>query len=311
MPHPKRFLPPMTALRALESFERTGSVTQTGLELGVSQSAVSRQLRVLEDHLDTPLFTRDRKTIRLSLAARDYCTQVRAALEQIGTASLRLKANPRGGQLNIAMLPAFGVRWLAPKLPGFVERHPEVTVNLSTRLKPFDFASEPFHGAIHFGQRDWSDVAYQELMPEYVVPVASPKVAHTLRGSALSDLFSLPLLHLDTRPDAWEKWAQALGKDIECPVGMLFDQFASMIQAAIHGMGAALLPTYLVENELEDGRLVALWPESETSIGAYYFVWPIDEPNYQPRDLFVDWLRQVKGGTVQHAFAHQTGSSVT
>ncbi|KEP70800.1 LysR family transcriptional regulator [Thioclava dalianensis] len=309
MPHPKRFLPPMTALRALESFERTGSVTQTGLELGVSQSAVSRQLRVLEDHLDTPLFTRDRKTIRLSLAARDYCTQVRAALEQIGTASLRLKANPRGGQLNIAMLPAFGVRWLAPRLPDFVERHPEFTVNLSTRLKPFDFASEPFHGAIHFGQRDWSDVAYQELMREYVVPVASPKVAHTLRGSTLSDLFSLPLLHLDTRPDAWEKWAQALGKDIECPVGMLFDQFASMIQAAIHGMGAALLPTYLVENELEDGRLVALWPESETSIGAYYFVWPIDEPNYQPRDLFVDWLRQVKGGTVPHTFAHQTGPS--
>ena len=287
MPHPKRFLPPMTALRAL------GNVTQTGLELGVSQSAISRQLKVLEDYLDTPLFTRDKKSIKLSPAARDYCTQVRAALEQIGTASLRLKANPAGGQLNIAMLPAFGVRWLAPKLPDFVARHPEVTVNLSTRLKPFDFASEPFHGAIHFGQKDWSDVAYHELMREYVVPVASPKVAETLRGSTLKDLFSLPLLHLDTRPDAWEKWAQALGEDVECPVGMLFDQFASMIQAAIHDMGAALLPTYLVESELEDGRLVALWSENNTSIGTYYFVWPKDEPSYQPRDLFVNWLGEM------------------
>lgn len=297
MPHPKRFLPPMTALRALESFERTGNVTQTGLELGVSQSAVSRQLKVLEDYLDTPLFTRDRKAITLTPAARDYCTQVRAALEQIGTASLRLKANPRGGQLNIAMLPAFGVRWLAPKLPDFVARHPEVTVNLSTRLKPFDFSTEPFHGAIHFGQKDWSDVAYHELMREYVVPVASPKIAGTLKGTALKDLFSLPLLHLDTRPDAWEKWAQALGEDVECPVGMLFDQFASMIQAAIHDMGAALLPTYLVETELEDGRLVALWPESNISIGTYYFVWPKDEPSYQPRELFVNWLGEMQGET--------------
>jgi LysR family glycine cleavage system transcriptional activator len=297
MPHPKRFLPPMTALRALESFERTGNVTQTGLELGVSQSAVSRQLKLLEDYLDSPLFTRDQKSIRLTPAARDYCTQVRAALEQIGTASLRLKANPAGGQLNIAMLPAFGVRWLAPKLPDFVASHPEVTVNLSTRLKAFDFAAEPFHGAIHFGQKDWSGVAYQELMREYVVPVASRKMAGSLRGDNLSDIFSLPLLHLDTRPDAWERWAQALGEEIECPVGMLFDQFASMIQAAIHGMGAGLLPTYLVENELEDGRLVALWSDRSTSIGTYYFVWPKDEPSYQPRELFVSWLRKIHEGS--------------
>ena len=294
MPHPKRFLPPMTALRALESFERTGNVTQTGLEMGVSQSAVSRQLRLLEEYLDMALFTRDKKSIKLAPAARDYCTQVRGALEQIGTASLRLKANPAGGQLNIAMLPAFGVRWLAPKLPDFVASHPEVTVNLSTRLRPFDFAAEPFHGAIHFGQRDWPDVAYQELMREYVVPVASPNVAKTLKGSALKDLLSLPILHLETRPDAWETWAQAMGDELECPAGMLFDQFASMIQAAIHDMGAALLPTYLIETELEDGRLVALWPESRTSIGAYYFVWPKDEPTYQPRDLFVTWLAKMR-----------------
>lgn len=295
MPHPKRFLPPMTALRALDSFERTGSVTETGHELGVSQSAVSRQLKVLEDYLGTTLFVRDRKSISLTPAAIDYCAQVRGALDTIATASLRLKANPDGGQLNIAMLPAFGVRWLAPKLPDFVARHPEVTVNLSTRLRPFDFHTDPFHGAIHFGERDWPDVCYQELMREYVVPVASPKLAETLRGSPPAEVFSLPLLHLDTRPDAWEKWAQAVGLDLHGPVGMLFDQFASMIQAALHGMGAALIPTYLIERELTEKRLVALWPESRISIGAYYFVWPKEQPPYQPRDCFVSWLKSAKG----------------
>lgn len=284
----------MTALRALDSFERTGSVTETGHELGVSQSAVSRQLRVLEDYLGTSLFLRDRKSISLTPAAVDYCTQIRSALDKIGTASLRLKANPDGGQLNIAMLPAFGVRWLAPKLPDFVARHPEVTVNLSTRLRPFDFETDPFHGAIHFGERDWPDVCYQELMQEYVVPVASPKLAKTLRGSPLSEVFSLPLLHLDTRPDAWEKWAGAVGHELCGPVGMLFDQFASMIQAALHGMGAALVPTYLIERELAEDRLIALWPEHRISIGAYYFVWPKERPPYQPRDLFISWLQSAK-----------------
>lgn len=292
MPHPKRFLPPMTALRALESFARTGSVTETGHELGVSQSAVSRQLKVLEDYLATPLFTREKKCITMTAAAFDYCTEVRAALEQIGTASLRLKANPDGGQLNIAMLPAFGVRWLAPKLPDFVERHPEVTVNLGTRIKPFDFSVETFHGAVHFGDRNWPDVNFLELMKEYVVPVASPKLAASIPSDSIDDIFTLPLLHLETRPNAWELWAKAAGQDVLPPTGMLVDQFASMIQAAIHHMGAALVPTYLVNQELEDGRLIVLRSNLKISIGSYFFVWPRDKAVYQPRDLFVEWLKR-------------------
>lgn len=289
----------MTALRALESFERTGSVTDTGKELGVSQSAISRQLKVLEDYLGAPLFVREKKSIMLTAAAQSYCAEIRGALDQIGTASLRLKANPAGGQLNIAMLPAFGVRWLAPKLPDFVARHPEVTVNLSTRLRPFDFASDPFHGAVHFGERDWPDVTYQELMRETVVPVASPRLAASVKVTRIEDIFTLPLLHLDTRPDAWEKWSATLGAQIERPVGMLFDQFASMIQASLHDLGAALVPTYLVERDLAEKRLVALWPDQDVSIGSYFFVWPKDAPNYLPRELFAQWL------STAHELAHE------
>lgn len=295
MTHPKRFLPPMTALRALELFGRTGNVTETGRALGVSQSAVSRQLKVIEDYLETPLFVRDKKSITLTAAAQEYCTEIRGALDKIGTASLRLKANPAGGRLNIAMLPAFGVRWLAPKLPDFVARHPQVTINLSTRIRPFDFATDPFHGAVHFGERDWPDVNYQKLMRETVVPVASPNLAASVDIHKISDIFKLPLLHLDTRPDAWEKWALAVGEELQSPVGMLLDQFASMIQASLHGMGAALVPTYLVERDLEEGRLVTLWPDQDVSIGSYYFVWPRDEADYLPRDLFVHWLKDTSG----------------
>lgn len=288
---PKRFLPPISALRALETFDRTGNVTETGRRLGLSQSAVSRQLKVVEDYLEATLFVRDRKSITLTPAAKTYAAEIRAALDDIGAASLRLKANPKGGQFNLAILPAFGVRWLAPKLPDFVKRHPEVTVNLSTRLEPFDFKPTPFHAAIHFGQMNWPNVSYLQLMTETVIPVGSPELQSKCAPDDIVSLFALPLLHLETRPNAWELWASEQGIDIEPPHGMLFDQFASMIQAASHGMGAALVPTYLIEDELQKGILVPLASRDPISIGSYYFVWPMDDPNCQPRQLFEGWLK--------------------
>lgn len=288
---PKRFLPPVAALRALESFARTGNVSETGRELGLSQSAVSRQLKVLEDYLATDLFIRDRKRITLTPAAQSYASEVRSALEQIAGASLRLKANPGGGQFNLAILPAFGVLWLAPKLPDFLRRHPQVTVNLGTRLSPFDFRTEAFHAAIHFGQRDWPEVHYLKLMREEVIPVAALNLAARITPDDPASLFDLPLLHLDTRPDAWEIWAQQRGIAIAPPRGMLFDQFASVVQAAIHGMGVALVPTYLVDEELAQGHLVAIPGASPLSIGDYFLVWPKTDAPHAPCRLFEEWLR--------------------
>jgi len=280
----------MAALRALESFARTGSVTETGGELSVSQSAVSRQLKVLEEYLDSDLFVRDKKSISLTPGGQSYADDIRIALDKIGAASLRLKANPVGGQLNLAVLPAFGACWLAPKLPDFVAQHPQVTVNLSTRLAPFHFANEEFHGAIHFGKEDWPDVAFLELMKEYVVPVASSNLKAQVEDESLRSILSLPLLHLDTRPNAWETWATLQGAPVQKLGGMLLDQFASMVQAAVHGMGAALLPTYLIERELAEGKLFELSNSAPVNIGSYYFVWPVDTPRHEPTWLFLEWL---------------------
>jgi len=287
----KRFFPPISALRALEIFERTENVSETARELGLSQSAVSRQLRILEEYLDTALFIRDRKKITLTPSAKSYVVEVRASLNILGTAGLRLKTNPNGGQFNLAILPAFGVRWLAPKLPEFVNKHPEITINLSTRLQPFKFDTEPFHAAIHFGQKDWSNVNYLKLAGENVIAVASPdKVDHEhIRDPA--KVFELPLLHLETRRDAWRTWAKIQRVAPPPPQGMVFDQFASIIQAAVHGLGVALMPTYLVERELKDGRLVELGGSDPISIGSYYFVWPATHAAYQPRIQFERWIR--------------------
>ncbi|MCR8723766.1 LysR family transcriptional regulator [Frigidibacter sp. ROC022] len=291
MSPPKRFLPPISALRALEAFARTGNVTVSGRELGLSQSAVSRQLRVLEEYLDTDLFIRNRKRITLTAAAQSYANEVRRGLEQIANASLRLKANPTGGLLNLAILPAFGMRWLAPKLPDFVRRHPQVTVNLGTRLTPFDFREEAFHAAIHFGQPDWPEVHHLKLMREEVIAVAAPEMAAGFIPGDPASIFALPLLHLDSRPDAWENWARQLGFEVAPPRGMLVDQFASIVQAAVHGMGVALAPTFLIDQEIADGRLVAAPGVAPISIGDYYLVWPKTDAPFAPCRMFEQWLR--------------------
>ena len=149
---PRRFLPSLSALRALEALERLESASAVAEELALTQSAVSRQLQALETQMGRPMIRRDRKRLSLTPAARDYAREVRSALEQIAKASVKLQAPMGSGALNLAILPAFGMRWLMPRLPEFSRLYPDVTINMRTRLEPFDFAVERIDSAIHFGQ---------------------------------------------------------------------------------------------------------------------------------------------------------------
>lgn len=286
---PRRFLPSIASLLALEAVDRLGSATAAAEELSLTQSAISRQLKALEDQMGAQLLLRERNRLQLTPAARDYARQVRGVLSTLATASLKLKANPAGGSLNLAVLPAFGMHWLAPRLKDFASRHPEVTVNFTTRLEPFSFAVEPLDAAIHFGRRDWADVGYLPLVGEAVIPVGAPALVGA--GAArLEEVLELPLLHLQTRPDAWEEWFARKGLEVSALRGMLFDQFSTMAQAAIHGIGVALLPSWLAEPELASGRLRRVFGGPEPGSGQYFLVWPLGRPVGAPLAKFRDWL---------------------
>lgn len=286
---PRRFLPSISSLVALEAVDRLGSATAAAEELSLTQSAISRQLKALEEQMGAPLLLRERNRLQLTPAAHDYARQVRGLLANLASASLRLKANPTGGGLNLAVLPAFGMHWLAPRLPDFARRHPEVTVNFSTRLAPFSFAQEPLDAAIHYGRRDWKDVGYLPLADEMVEPVAAPSLVGA-GVETLDAMLALPLLHLETRPDAWEEWFARKGRPVSGLRGMLFDQFATMAQAAIHGFGVALLPSYLAAPELASGRLQRVYGDAEPAAGRYYLVWPLERPEGAPLRKFRNWL---------------------
>ncbi|WP_103333039.1 LysR family transcriptional regulator [Pseudotabrizicola formosa] len=286
---PRRLLPSMPSLLALEAVDRLGTASAAAAELSLTQGAVSRALQGLEGQLGVALFIRERQRLRLTPAAQDYVRHVRVHLTALSQASLRLRANPGGGGLSLAILPAFGVQWLAPRLPDFARRHAGVTVNLSTRLRPFDFATEGFDAAIHFGRADWPGAEHLLLFDEEVMPVcASSVVAEPV--AAVEALLALPLLQLESRPGAWGRYLAQQGVPGQRPVGMVFDQFATMTQAAIHGMGVALLPLFLIGDALQTGALVPAWTARGHGLGSYYLVWPRDVPPRPPLIAFRDWI---------------------
>lgn len=277
----RRYLPSVPALLALEAVDRLGTGAAAAHSLGLSQGAVSHQLKALEQQLGVPLMIMEKQRLRLTPAAKDYVAEVRKALQTLASASLTLRANPSGGSLNLSILPAFGMHWLAPRLARFAQAHPEVTVNLSTRLKPFAFEGSRFDAAIHYGREDWPGANFLRLMDEDIIAVTAPNPP-----------VDLPLLQLESRPGDWPRWFVHHGMPAPRASGMLFDHFATMMQATLLGLGAALLPTFLMTRELADGRLIPLRGGPVRAQGSYYLVWPRDLPPRAPLTSFRAWLQR-------------------
>lgn len=282
-------MPSLPALHALEALDRLGSASAVGEELSLTQSAISRQLQTLEAQLGVDLINRSRRNLTLTDAAKRYIDEVRPALAMITQASLRLQVPQTAGSLNLAILPAFGMRWLMPRLPDFARLHPDVTINMTTRLEPFDFARDPFDAAVWYGDGDWRDTDSLLLKHERVLPVCTPELAGRIKSP--DDLLKQRLLHIQSRPLAWGDWflSQGLPRVIPAP-GSLHDQFSTISQAALHGLGIALMPDYLVDTDLATGKLVAPCGDAVETKGAYYLVWPSSKTNDPALKLFRDWL---------------------
>ncbi|MDI3336824.1 LysR family transcriptional regulator [Defluviimonas aestuarii] len=290
MATPRRFLPSISLLTAFESVVRTGSTLAAARDLDLTQGAVSRLVQNLEAQLGVTLFLRERRRLIPTDHALAYARDVVKALDLISRGSMRVRSNTGGGTLSLAILPTFGTRWLAPRLPRFLADHPGITINLGTRLKPFDFEEEGFDAAIHFGAENWAGTGWVKLFDERLVACCAPKFLSDHPVEEPSDLIGLPLLQLETRPNAWAAWFAHHGVERRVGQGMLFDQFAPMIQAVIHGLGVALLPEFLAKPELADGRLVEVFGGPVQGEGSYYLVWPSVGAWYPPLQAFRDWL---------------------
>lgn len=288
----RAFLPSMADLLAFEAAARHHSVSRAAAELHLTQSAVSRQIRQLEDQLGTALFHRVRQRVVLTDAGRVYAADLQGVLQQLSAITQKAMAfSSADGLLNLAVLPTLGTRWLIPRLPRFMALHPDVTVNFSARTEPFDFAGTPFDAAIHFGAPHWAGAVCQYLMHEEVVPVCSPGYQNQYGIHTPQDIARV-VLQQSTRPTQWAEWFERVGAPTNLALrGPRSEQFAMIAQAAVSGLGAALLPRFLIEPELTAGSLVELSTTVLTSSDdAYYLVYPETRAQTPLVKAFRDWV---------------------
>jgi LysR family glycine cleavage system transcriptional activator len=289
----RRFVPSLSALVAFESSARLGSFTRAAEELNLTQGAISRQIKLLEDQLAITLFERIRQRIVLTEAGTFYATEIRHALDRFASATAQaMSFRAQGGILRLGMLPTFGTRWLIPRLPHFFSLNRSVTINFSSHIRQVDFQRDFLDAAIHFGEARWPGVIMHKLAGEELIAVASPRLVKREKIKKPADLERITLLIQATRPEAWKVWAEHMGLGAVEPMSsvLVFEQFAMVLQAAVAELGAALVPKILVQQELEAGDLVALFNQSIIDTKGYYLAYPRERANYPPLVAFRDWL---------------------
>ena len=291
----RRLLPSLTALEFFDAAARHLSFTQAAAELSVTQSAISRQIRILEDRIGQQLFIRSKRSLALTPIGIEYSSAVRSLLEHAEATTTRIfGAGEALSALTIASLPTFGSRWLAPRLTGFVKRHPDLQLTIYTYVEPFMFSSSEADVAIHFGTGAWPGAQCVRLMGESAIPVGSPSL---LAGIPEDErLLRLPLMHNTTRSTAWLQLFAQLGLPAASALrGPRFDHFYMMIQAAVSGLGLALLPHFLVENELQSGALARVIPASVENEKAYWLAIPEERAEQPAVKHFRNWLLEQVG----------------
>jgi DNA-binding transcriptional LysR family regulator len=290
----RRKIPSTAALVAFESAARHQSFTKAADELALTQSAVCRQIAGLEEFLGIELFRRSRRGVKLTEAGLAYSRKVAAQLDAVERDTLAAMGQQGAQGLELAVVPTFATQWLVPRLKEFQRLHPEVTVHLTNRTRPFLFADTSFDAAIYFGDGDWSGTEAHYLMPEEPLPVCSPELLGERAQFAAAELANLPLLQQSTRPYAWRQWFAAQGLNVPRDMsGPRYELFSMLAQAAMHGMGVALIPPFLIQRELDAGLLVPAHPAALLSSDrAYRLMIPERKVESAALRAFRDWLLQ-------------------
>lgn len=294
----RRKIPSLQALACFEAAARHESYTRAAQELALTQGAVSRQITALEEFLGQSLFRRTRHGVALTERGRDYAAQVAPRLQALEQDTLdAMSTQGSGGTLHLGAVPTFATRWLIPRLPQFHALHPDVTIHIDTRTRPFLFAESGFDAALFAGTPDqisaWAGTRATRLMAEVVVPVCSPALLQGAAALSPHDIAALPLLQQSTRPNAWRQWFEAAGVTaVQALAGPRFEQFSMTAAAAACGMGVALVPRMLVDGELQRGELIVACSLPLPEDRAVYLVQPERGDARPALWLFAQWLSQ-------------------
>lgn len=295
--------PPLNSLRAFEAFARHGGMTAAAAELCVTHGAVSRQVAALQAHLGVALVTGPRHRLSLTPAGAALAASLSGAFAAIDDAVTTARADARR-EIEISCLGTFALKWLIPRLPGFVAAHPDIRVRVSESWAAIDFARDRVDGAIRILNPDQAP-ARQEItpfLPQFQGPVGAPTV--TPPGITIEAMGRLPRLHAATFRESWSVWGELVGVGLPpAPLEREFQHNNSMIEAAVAGMGVAIAPWAFVAPDIAGGRLVAPFGFAERP-SRFVFLRPERRPDASV-DAFRDWL--VAEGAVSPSPIPSTG----
>lgn len=287
----KRALPSLAALEVFEACARYASFTRAAEELGITQSAVSRQVAQLEDFLGIRLFERVRRRVLITNAGKSYAEKIRVILKQTERATDEITTAETGRVLHISSYATFAAKWLAPRLHLFSHSHPDIAFQITvlTHHRAFTSPESGVDVAIHYGEASWPDSLLDLLMYERIIPVCSPDYAKRHGINRPTDIERATCLH-QSRADAWPDMLSSLGLQTVSPLrGPKFDQYGMVIEAALTGLGVAAIPSFLIDKHLANGELIQPFKASVRSRHAYYLVYPEAKRGWKAVKAFRRW----------------------
>jgi LysR family glycine cleavage system transcriptional activator len=199
---------PLNALRVFAAVAEHLSFTEAANALDVTTAAVSSQIKTLEDSLETPLFYRHSRSVRLTPLGTQLLPGVRRGFDELARAIDQLRKHRTSGQLNITLLSSFLQKWLLPRLNDFYQKHPEIDLRFNASRSLVDFTQSDFHAAVRYGLGQWPQLRAEHVMDDWVFPVASPALFEKIGAiNTVGDLNKYPLLH--SRHEPWGDWNAA------------------------------------------------------------------------------------------------------
>lgn len=281
-------LPPLTWLRAFEAAARSRSFTHAAAELHLTQAAISKHVKALEQHLRQPLFIRHARSLELTKSGEAYLPSVQDALERLAAGTREVFGPRRTGVLTLRCAVAFAVNWLAPRLPAFLDANPDINLRVISTVWNGPFDNDAFDLDIQYGRGDWAGFTSHRLTQETITPVCAPG----LRLKSPDDLRDQRLLHVLGYQEGWGLWLKAAGASgVDAGKGLQLDNSLTALALARQGGGVALGRASLAAADLAEGRLIAPFDLALASAEGFHLLQPSLGKGHAKAGRFVDWIR--------------------
>jgi DNA-binding transcriptional LysR family regulator len=267
-------------------------VARAAAQLNITPSAISHQIRLLENFMGHALLQKSGRSVVPTASGEQLALRLADLFDRIEAAVADTKAAGRQKRLRVKVIPSFAIRWLVPRLAGFYARHNDIEIEIASVVRPEELNLENADLVVRHGQGNWQDLCADLLVADKLIPVCAPKLAQGIVST--NKLLDLQLLHSMIRPEGWSIWFESLGlKQTPARNNLFLANSALCLQAAIDGLGVAMVQKAYVEDDLMSGRLCIAWPHEATTSSGYYLVCDPLRVDLPPVSLFRSWLLTV------------------